>query len=136
LDEGVARRLPFHRNSQFEIMQAHMSELPQAPSIVNQEVPAELSEIILTAMAKDPASRFQTAEEFQRRVDRLRGAGQPATQPSVPRADLAASEVAGTPLENFANGTTALRRISWRLVAAGLFTFLVVLTLLALARRF
>ncbi len=78
LYEALTGRRPFHRKSQFELMLAHMSELPPAPSVVNPDVPAELSEIVLTAMAKDPASRFQTAEEFRLRLDRLRGVPQAA----------------------------------------------------------
>jgi serine/threonine-protein kinase len=65
---------PFHRKSQFELMLAHMSELAPAPSIVNPDVPAELSEIVLMAMAKEPSARFQTAEEFRQRLDPSREA--------------------------------------------------------------
>jgi serine/threonine protein kinase len=73
LYEAITGRRPLHRKSQFEIMLAHVNDLPTAPTIVNPDVPAELSEIVLTAMAKDPARRYQTAEEFQRRLQKLRG---------------------------------------------------------------
>jgi len=69
LYEALTGRRPFHRKSQFELMVAHMSELAPAPSMVNPDVPAELSEIVLTAMAKEPSARFQTAEEFRQRLD-------------------------------------------------------------------
>jgi len=68
LYEALTGRRPFHRKSQFELMVAHMSELAPAPSVVNSAIPARLSEIVLTAMAKDPGARFQTAEAFRQHL--------------------------------------------------------------------
>ena len=125
LYEALTGRRPFHRKSQFELMQAHMSELPQAPSIVNPSVPSELSEIVLTAMAKDPSSRFQTAEEFRQRLDRLRGVRQ--TSPAVSTLSARAPR---------AQGRMAALRNLWRLLLAGGITLLVVmLTVMAILRR-
>ncbi len=73
LYEALTGRRPFHRKSQFELMLAHMSELAPAPTLVNPDVPAELSEIVLTAMAKDPSARFQTAAEFRQRLNASHG---------------------------------------------------------------
>jgi serine/threonine-protein kinase len=88
LYEALTGQRPFHRKSQFELMLAHMNELPVAPSILNPDVPAEISEIVLTAMAKDPSARFQTAEEFRQRLENPRGARPagaiPANPASVP----------------------------------------------------
>jgi serine/threonine-protein kinase len=115
LYEALTGRRPFHRKSQFELMLAHMSELAPAPSIVNPDVPAELSEIVLTAMAKDPAARFQTAEEFRQRLD----------QPRDTRPAVAAAAPAVTPPVRPAPPGTAWN--SWRLLLAGCVTFLVVM---------
>ena len=84
LYEALTGRRPFHRKSQFELMLAHMSELAPAPTLVNPDVPAELSEIVLTAMAKDPSARFQTAEEFRQRLNPSPGAkNAPAAVPQL-----------------------------------------------------
>lgn len=125
LYEAVTGRRPFHRKSQFEMMQAHMTQLPPAPSIVNPDVPAELSEVILTAMAKDPKARFQSAAEFRQRIDRLRGAPVVAsTAPSV------------KPAANFAFRPKTMPLWSrWPLLVAGGCTLVVVLTVLAMLRR-
>lgn len=136
LYEAVTGRRPLHRKSQFEIMLAHVNELPPAPTIVNPDVPAELSEIILTAMAKDPSHRYQTAEEFQQRLDRLRGAPQPASEPPQRPAPVTKPDAAMTRPAQFAGRTLPLQWSSWRLWAAGFFTFvLVVLTFLMITRR-
>jgi serine/threonine-protein kinase len=133
LYEAVTGRRPFHRKSQFEVMQAHMSALPPAPTVINPEVPAELSEVILTAMAKDPASRFQTADAFQQRLERIRSGKAPKARVEErsiqrPIADLQASvssRLAGT-----------LAQVSWRLVAFGWLTILLAfLVFIAISRR-
>ena len=136
LYEAVTGRRPLHRKSQFEIMLAHVNELPPAPTIVNPEVPAELSEIILTAMAKDPSHRYQTAEEFRQRLDRLRGVPQPAGEPAQRREPVTEPEVVMTRTAQAAGLRLPLQWSSWGLWAAGLFTFvLVVLMFLVIARR-
>src|SRR5262245_33159408 len=76
--EAVTGSSPFPRQSQFEMMLAHVNEQPPTPSGLNPELPEELSEIILTAMAKDPANRFQSADQFRQRLERLLAAPQPA----------------------------------------------------------
>src|SRR5262245_13413478 len=45
-------------------MLAQVNGVPPAPSSIKPEIPEELDRIILTALAKDPSKRFQTAEEF------------------------------------------------------------------------
>ena len=136
LYEAVTGRRPLHRKSQFEIMLAHVNELPPAPTIVNPEVPAELSEIILTAMAKDPSLRYQTAEEFRQRLDRIRGVHQPAGGPVQRPVPIKTPDVVMTMTAQPAGRAISWHWNSWRLWAAGFFTFLiVVLALLAITRR-
>lgn len=136
LYEAVTGRRPLHRKSQFEIMLAHVNELPPAPTIVNPEVPAELSEIILTAMAKDPSLRYQTANEFQQRLDRLGGAPQPASESARRPAPTAEPNVALTWTAQFAGRRLTVQWSSWRLWAVGFLTFIVVILMfLAVTRR-
>ncbi|HVG29217.1 MAG TPA: protein kinase [Pyrinomonadaceae bacterium] len=60
-----------------EILRAQVERAPRAPSAVNPEIAPEVEAVILRALAKDPASRFQTAAEFLRavRLARARDAG-------------------------------------------------------------
>ena len=68
---AAAGKPPFDCKSQFDMMLAHVSEPPKPPREVNAQVPEELERIILRAIAKDPAQRFQTADEFQAALKNL-----------------------------------------------------------------
>jgi serine/threonine-protein kinase len=65
LYEMLTGRLPFEGKGQFELMLAHVNTPPKHPSEVNAEVPRGLGDLVLKALAKEPAQRFQTAQEFR-----------------------------------------------------------------------
>ncbi|HKW99315.1 MAG TPA: serine/threonine-protein kinase [Bryobacteraceae bacterium] len=65
LYEMLTGKLPFVSKGQFEMMLAHVNATPKNPSEVNAEVPRELGDIVLKALAKEPADRFQTAQDFR-----------------------------------------------------------------------
>jgi eukaryotic-like serine/threonine-protein kinase len=65
LYELLTGRLPFHSDSQYSLMTAHLNELPAAPITLRDDLPPSLSEIIMMAMAKDPSQRFQSADAFR-----------------------------------------------------------------------
>lgn len=65
LYEMVTGRRPFHATSDFEIMAAHLQQMPVAPIQIVPGVPPMLSDIILTAIAKEPEQRFQSAQAFR-----------------------------------------------------------------------
>ena len=69
----LAGRGPFdHLRGDKELLDAHMSERPAPPSTHAREpVPAELDQIVLRALEKDPAARFQTAHQFRRELERV-----------------------------------------------------------------
>ncbi len=133
LYEAVTGRRPFQQESQFEVMLAHVNETPPTPSAVNPQLPAELDYVILKAMAKDPAARFQSAEEFREQLDILRGVPQTAEKPAAAPAPIpsgpfgVAAEVNGheSMEDDYVRHMPASRWNSWGLVAAGLFTFLI-----------
>ncbi len=64
LYEMVTGRRPFQGDSDFSIMAAHMQNVPVAPIEIVPNVPTDLSEIILMAIAREPAARFQSADAF------------------------------------------------------------------------
>src|SRR5579864_4383056 len=91
LYEMLTAKLPFASKGQFEIMLAHVNAAPKHPSEVNPEVPRELGDIILKALAKEPAERFQTAEEFRTALERLGGIqSESSSQAAVAPASAAA----------------------------------------------
>src|SRR5271166_1678809 len=65
LYELLTGKLPFHSDSQYSLMTAHLNEVPVAPITLRDDLPPSLNEIILMAIAKDPANRFQSADAFR-----------------------------------------------------------------------
>jgi serine/threonine-protein kinase len=65
LYELLTGKLPFHSDSQYSLMTAHLNEVPAPPITLRDDLPASLNEIIMMAMAKDPAERFQSADAFR-----------------------------------------------------------------------
>src|SRR5919199_70886 len=75
LYELVTGAPPFTGDSPVAVAYQHVREDPRLPSSINPEVPAELDAILLKAMSKNPANRYQSAAEM--RNDLLRAlAGQ------------------------------------------------------------
>ena len=65
LYEMVTGMLPFEANSNYSLMAAHIEQIPKAPIVHKPGLPENLNQIILMALAKDPAKRFQTADAFR-----------------------------------------------------------------------
>jgi serine/threonine protein kinase len=65
LYEMVTGMLPFEAASNYSLMAAHLEQIPKAPIIHKPGLPDSLNQIILMALAKDPAKRFQTADAFR-----------------------------------------------------------------------
>ncbi len=134
--EAITGQKPFAQKSQFEIMVAHVNTAPLSPSAVKPGLPAELSEIVLKAMAKDPPFRFQTAEEFNQSISRFRGITptglEPVTAPALDDVlEMAASAAASSaPADQFDGEFDGQVPESlwngWNLLIAGLCTFLLV----------
>ena len=57
-------RLPFTGSSSHEIMQAHLRIEPVPPRRYNPSIPPAMETVVLRAMAKQPAQRFQRASEL------------------------------------------------------------------------
>jgi serine/threonine protein kinase len=62
--EVVTGAIPFNGTSWVEILQKHIAEIPQFPSIVRPGLPEAYDELILRAMAKEPQERYQTCDDF------------------------------------------------------------------------
>jgi serine/threonine-protein kinase len=71
LYEMVTGQRPFKADSDFSLMTAQVQERPKPPSELRPELPGQLNGIILHSMAKEPAERFQSADEFRQALDSL-----------------------------------------------------------------
>jgi serine/threonine protein kinase len=71
LYEIVTGQRPFESDSTFSLMMEHVQKDPTPPGEIVPSIPAELNQIILTALAKKPSARFQSADDFFEALDRV-----------------------------------------------------------------
>jgi serine/threonine protein phosphatase PrpC len=69
LYEMVTGSVPFEGSNPFIIMNARVTGDPVAPRQRNPELSPQVEEIILHAMSRDPAARYQTALEMKHDLD-------------------------------------------------------------------
>ena len=65
LYELLTGRPPFTGDSPIAIAYQHVRENPVPPSQVNPEIPGLVDSVVLRAMAKDPAQRYQSAADMR-----------------------------------------------------------------------
>ncbi|MDK2784212.1 MAG: eukaryotic-like serine/threonine-protein kinase [Bacillota bacterium] len=73
LYELLTGKLPFEGDSPIAIALRHLDSDPPSPRALRPEVPEALERIILKAMARDPAERYQTAGELQQALKAFLG---------------------------------------------------------------
>src|SRR5213083_841735 len=64
LYEMLTGQVPFTGDTPLEIAMKHLSEIPRPPSELRPEVPHDLDLVVVRALAKDPADRYESAEEM------------------------------------------------------------------------
>jgi beta-lactam-binding protein with PASTA domain len=84
LYEMLTGRPPFTGDSPMAIAYKQVNEAPPAPSTLNEDVPAELDAVVMRALSKNPANRYQTAQEFAEDLERARTGGQVSATPLLP----------------------------------------------------
>jgi serine/threonine protein kinase len=73
---------PFTGDSPIAVAYQHVREDPRLPSHVHNGVPRELDSVVLKAMSKNPANRYQSAAEMRADLIRVLG-GQKPSAPMV-----------------------------------------------------
>jgi serine/threonine-protein kinase len=116
---------PFTGDSPVSIVVQHVSDAPARPSAANGDISTDIDSIVLKALAKDPAGRYQTASEMKADVERILGGHQPAATA------LLEVPVAGPPDMLDRDAATAPRRN-----AAHLFAIIIGVLVIASASAF
>ncbi|HEV8421359.1 MAG TPA: Stk1 family PASTA domain-containing Ser/Thr kinase [Actinomycetota bacterium] len=83
LYEMLTGRPPFTADSPVAVAYKHVREEPLPPSRLNPGIGPALEAVVLMAMAKDRAARYQTAQELGRDLQRVEGSGVAATAPAT-----------------------------------------------------
>jgi hypothetical protein len=100
--ELLAGRRPFVADSAYEILNQQCNVVPQAPVEVNHQLPPALSDIIVCAMAKDPANRFQNAQALNNALRQVAAMqNDPTTREEVAYAPVAMPAAAQPAAQGF-----------------------------------
>jgi len=102
LYQMVTRQRMFSATSSYSIMQAQVKETPRPPIEIQPTLPKAVSDMIMMAVAKDPAHRFQSADAFRNALSQIR---ESAVQPSIPA-------TASSRLETLPPGTPAMPAVA------------------------
>jgi serine/threonine-protein kinase len=103
LYELLTGTVPFNGETPVEIAMKHLQATPEPPSAKRPDVPPELDQIVLRALAKNPRDRFQSAEEMDSELARVgRGLGVSRQTEEAATAVLAGAAI----LAPFAEGST------------------------------
>jgi serine/threonine-protein kinase len=84
LYEILAGRPPFTGDSAMAVAYKHVQETPVPPSTVNPDVPPQLDAVVMRALAKNPANRYQTAGEFRDDLRRVIAGQEVEATPLLP----------------------------------------------------
>ena len=103
LYEMVTGNKPFNTGSDYSIMTAHVNEAPRPPLELQPDLPPVLNQIILIAIAKDPAQRFQTATAFRNALSNV---------PVSPEVAVPASAASTVSMSSFATPVTAVSQVA------------------------
>ncbi|MHB1584286.1 MAG: Stk1 family PASTA domain-containing Ser/Thr kinase [Acidimicrobiales bacterium] len=122
LFEMTTGRPPFLGDTPVAVASKHVRDVAPLPRELNPSVPPDLEAVIVKAMAKAPADRYQSAEEL--RTDLLRFAeGRPVvaaavdvtrTQPAVATTQAMGAVAAGTATLPVTDGAVASRTVDDR----------------------
>jgi serine/threonine protein kinase/tetratricopeptide (TPR) repeat protein len=69
LYEMLTGEVPFTGESSLQVMFQHVQQQPKDPRLLNPEMPEYLATIILKCLEKDPALRYQSAQELMRDLE-------------------------------------------------------------------
>jgi serine/threonine-protein kinase len=72
LYELLAGRPPFTGDTPVAIAYKQVNETPVPPSTHNADIPPRLDAVVMKSLAKNPANRYQSAEEFSADLERVK----------------------------------------------------------------
>ncbi len=71
LYESLTGETPFDGSTHFEIMTKHLNEIPRRPSARGIELPRDVEDALMRAMAKRPEDRFDTARDMRKLLEQV-----------------------------------------------------------------
>jgi beta-lactam-binding protein with PASTA domain/predicted Ser/Thr protein kinase len=106
LYELLTGEVPFTGDSPVEIAMKHLTEVPPRPSALRADVPEDLDLVVVHAMAKEPADRYQSAAAMDADLETVARGGHVAAD----TAEAATMVLAGEHALDATAATMAIRR--------------------------
>ena len=97
LYELLAGKPPFTGDSPVAIAYKQVNEAPVPPSLTNPDVAPQLDAVVMKALAKNPANRYQSAEELGEDLERVRQGQDVQATPLMPAGGDATQVIARPP---------------------------------------
>ena len=107
LYELLTARVPFTGDSPVEIAMKHLSEIPEPPSVERPEIPEDLDLLVVRALAKEPADRYQSAAAMDADLETVAHGGRVPAE----TAEAATIVLAGA---STVDGATAVTQVARR----------------------
>ena len=133
--EMLTGQLPFTASSSTELARMHREEPPPSPRQINPEISAELDQVLLKVLSKEPVARYRTADQFGRVLTTLLQT-QPSSSevPAIITTSTQVNNVSTQPFEAPVASTTAtamphsenLLEIDWITILLALLTLVAV----------
>ncbi len=109
--EMLTGRRPFEGNNRISLVNQTLSVEPIAPTRHRPELPSAVDDVVLRALAKDPAARWTSVVEFVRALQEAVGGEAPAVMTSAPNEALLSRYDLGEPLSRGRLGSMVYRGI-------------------------
>jgi len=71
LYEMLTGEVPFRGDSPISVALKHIQETPKKPTLINPDIPSEVEQLVIRAIAKDPSDRFTTAENMKNKIESI-----------------------------------------------------------------
>jgi eukaryotic-like serine/threonine-protein kinase len=108
LYEMVTDQRAFDGADADEVRHKIVNEMPVSPAIVNPKINPVASDVIMRALAKDPAERFQSGRELAAELEKCREAtGKTAKKSEARKATVVPDAMKASASSKFANGPDA-----------------------------
>ena len=84
LYEMLTGQVPFQADSDYDLMRAQIEQAPRTPAALMPHLPVQVEQVVMQALEKDPARRFQTAAAFREALEASVGGPARSGTPPIP----------------------------------------------------
>jgi len=124
LYEMITGQLPFEADNAADLAQLHLTAEPIHPRLIEPNIPESLQQIVLKVLAKEPSSRYRTADQLGRILSNF-NLDSPMGDHSPIGDDLDITDLAQVKATSLQKPAIA-SGMDWTIIALGLLAFLTI----------